>query len=87
MTTPAVTWQRNPPEKLLTEQFHITTGFHPGQREIIEQLAEGKRVLAIQRTGWGKSPQICTEIESIRLSPPSSHCRYAHKEALRIPVL
>jgi ATP-dependent DNA helicase RecQ len=59
---PTATWQSNPPEKLLAERFHITTGFHPGQREIIEQLAEGKRVLAIQRTGWGKCLEICTEI-------------------------
>ena len=55
-------WQNHPPEKLLAERFHISTGFHPGQRAIIEQLVQGKRVLAIQRTGWGKSPKICTEI-------------------------
>ena len=30
-----VTWQSNPPEKLLKERFHISTGFHPGQRDII----------------------------------------------------
>ena len=58
----AVTWQSSPPEKLLQERFRITTGFHPGQREIIEQLVHGKRVLAIQRTGWGKYGEICTEI-------------------------
>lgn len=57
------TWQSNPPEKLLAERFHITTGFHPGQREIIAQLAEGKRVLAIQRTGWGKS--LCYQMASL----------------------
>jgi len=28
-----VTWQSNPPEKLLKERFHISTGFHPGQRD------------------------------------------------------
>jgi len=50
-----VTWQSNPPEKLLTERFHIGTGFHPGQRDIIEQLVQGRRLLVIQRTGWGKS--------------------------------
>ncbi len=43
-------WQGNPPEQLLTERFAIEIGFHPGQREIIEQLVQGKRVLAIQRT-------------------------------------
>lgn len=58
----AATWQSNPPEKLLKERFHISTGFHAGQRAIIEQLVEGKRILAIQRTGWGKSLEICTEI-------------------------
>jgi len=52
---PAVTWQSNPPEKLLKERFRISTGFHPGQRDIIEQLVQGKRLLVIQRTGWGKS--------------------------------
>ena len=50
-----VTWQSNPPETLLKERFHISTGFHPGQREIIEQHLQGKRLLVIQRTGWGKS--------------------------------
>jgi superfamily II DNA helicase RecQ len=58
----AVTWQSNPPEKLLKERFRISTGFHPGQRNIIEQLVQGKRLLVIQRTGWGKSLEICTEI-------------------------
>ena len=57
-----VTWQSNPPEKLLKERFHIVTGFYPGQRDIIEQLVQGKRLLVIQRTGWGKLSQICTEI-------------------------
>ncbi len=52
---PSVTWQGYPPEKLLQERFHIATDFHPGQREIIEQLVHGQRILAIQRTGWGKS--------------------------------
>src|SRR5205085_10979852 len=50
-----LSWQNHPPEELLAERFHISTGFHPGQRDIIEQLVQGKRVLAIQRTGWGKS--------------------------------
>ena len=58
----AVTWQSYPPETLLRERFHIATGFHPGQRDIIEQLIQGKRLLVIQRTGWGKSGQICIEI-------------------------
>src|SRR5438876_7159289 len=49
------TWQSNPPEKLLKERFRISTGFHPGQRDIIEQLVHGKRLLVIQRTGCGKS--------------------------------
>src|SRR5437588_10638338 len=58
-----VTWQSNPPEKFLAERFHISTGFHPGQRDIIEQLVQGKRVLAIQRTGWGKS--LCYQMASL----------------------
>ena len=63
MTTPAATWQSNPPEQLLKERFHITTGFHPGQRDIIEQLVMGKRLLVIQRTGWGKS--LCYQMASL----------------------
>jgi ATP-dependent DNA helicase RecQ len=56
-------WQDYPPEKLLTERFHISTGFHPGQLEIIERLIQAKRVLAIQRTGWGKS--LCYQMASL----------------------
>ena len=63
MMTPAATWQSNPPEQLLKERFHINTGFHPGQRDIIEQLAQGKRLLVIQRTGWGKS--LCYQMASL----------------------
>ena len=51
----SIIWPECPPEKLLRERFHISTDFHPGQREIIEQLVQGRRILAIQRTGWGKS--------------------------------
>src|ERR1700730_4191946 len=58
-----LTWQSYPPEKLLAERFHITNGFHPEQRDIIEQLVQGKRVLAIQRTGWGKS--LCYQLASL----------------------
>src|SRR5579872_4330794 len=47
--TPAAMWQSNPPEQLLKERFRINTGFHPGQRDIIEQLVMGKRLLVIQR--------------------------------------
>lgn len=52
-----------PLETVLRERFRITTGFHPGQREIIEHLRLGRRVLAIQRTGWGKS--LCYQITSL----------------------
>lgn len=58
-----VTWQSHPPERLLRERFDITTGFHPGQRGIIEQLVHGKRLLVIQRTGWGKS--LCYQMASL----------------------
>src|SRR6266567_2008811 len=58
-----LTWQSYSPEKLLIERFHISTGFHAGQRDIIEQLVQGKRILAIQRTGWGKS--LCYQIASL----------------------
>jgi len=58
-----VTWQSNSPEILLKERFHISTGFHPGQRDIMEQLVQGKRLLVIQRTGWGKS--LCYQLASL----------------------
>ena len=57
------TWQSHSPEKLLVERFSITSGFHPGQREIIERLVQGQRVLAIQCTGWGKS--LCYQMASL----------------------
>ena len=63
MMTPAVTWLSNPPEKLLKERFRISTGFHPGQHDIIEQLVQGKRLLVIHRTGWGKS--LCYQMASL----------------------
>jgi len=63
MTAPAFTWQNDPPEQLLKERFHINTGFHPGQRDIIEQLVMGKRLFVIQRTGWGKS--LCYQMASL----------------------
>src|SRR5579871_181497 len=61
--TTAVTWQVTSPEQLLKERFHISTGFHAGQRDIIEQLVQGKRLLVIQRTGWGKS--LCYQMASL----------------------
>lgn len=59
----AVTWQITSPEQLLRERFRIATGFHAGQRDIIEQLVQGKRLLVIQRTGWGKS--LCYQMASL----------------------
>ncbi len=56
-------WESNPPEKVLAERFLISSGFHPGQRAIIERLVHGQRVLAIQRTGWGKS--LCYQMASL----------------------
>lgn len=53
----------SPLETVLRERFHILSGFYPGQREIIEQLIQGQRVLAIQRTGWGKS--LCYQLTSL----------------------
>lgn len=58
-----IAWKTYPPEKLLVERFGITTGFHAGQREIIELLMQGRRVLAIQHTGWGKS--LCYQMVSL----------------------
>lgn len=59
----AIIWNNNPPEKLLVERFQITTGFHSEQRTIVEQLVQGKRLLVIQRTGWGKS--LCYQMASL----------------------
>lgn len=58
----ALTWQTYSPERLLRERFGLQT-FHAGQREIIEYLVQGKRVLAVQRTGWGKS--LCYQMASM----------------------
>lgn len=58
-----VTWQGQLLDALLEQRFSISTGFHPGQRDIIEHLIQGKRVLAIQRTGWGKS--LCYQMASL----------------------
>ncbi len=52
-----------PLDQLLAERFHISTGFHSGQREIIGLLIGRKRVLAIQHTGWGKS--LCYQMASL----------------------
>lgn len=57
----ALNWHTFPPERLLREQFGLQK-FHPEQRSIIEHLVQGKRVLAIQRTGWGKS--LCYQLTS-----------------------
>ena len=56
-------WQKYSPEIMLRERFKIATGFHPAQRDIIERLVHGQRVLAIQRTGWGKS--LCYQMASL----------------------
>ncbi|GAC1356613.1 MAG: RecQ family ATP-dependent DNA helicase [Ktedonobacteraceae bacterium] len=61
----SMSWQGQELETLLAEQFHITAGFQPGQREIIERLLQGERVVAIQRTGWGKS--LCYQLTSVCL--------------------
>src|SRR5258707_5000951 len=77
--TPAVTWQSNSPEELLAERFHISTGFHPEQRDIIERLVQGQRVLAIQRTGWDKS--LVYQVQS--LSYPHLPLVFSPLKALR----
>lgn len=79
VTASSVTWQGCPPEKLLRECFHILTDFHPGQCEIIEKLVHGRRVLAIQRTGWGKSFKIYTISVWFLLQPCSLRCGYTHE--------
>ena len=61
-----VTWQSNPPEKLLKGRFHITTGFYPGQRDIIEQLVQGKR---LHRCISGTKTTILVWLSFILFSP------------------
>lgn len=51
-------------EKVLYDQFHYEQ-FRPGQKEIIEQILQGKDVLGILPTGSGKS--ICYQLPSIIL--------------------
>ena len=58
-----LTSDRYPLEKVLRDRFHINSGFHLTQRDIIERLIRGQRVLAIQRTGWGKS--LCYQMASL----------------------
>lgn len=58
----AFSWSSFPPERLLRERFGLQH-FHPDQREIIERLVQRKRVLAIQRTGWGKS--LCYQLAGL----------------------
>src|SRR5579884_1731007 len=65
MVSLAASWQDYPPEQLLRERFGISTGFHPGQQEIIARLIRGERLLVIQRTGWGKS--LCYQMASLYL--------------------
>lgn len=55
--------QDSPLEQTLTQRFGISTGFHADQKQIITQLIQGKRILAIQRTGWGKS--LCYQMASL----------------------
>ncbi len=62
---PETARQKGSLDKLLEEHFSITTGLHIDQREIIEQLLQGQRILAIQRTGWGKS--LCYQLTSLLL--------------------
>ena len=58
-------WQGQNLEEVLAERFHIQAGFHPGQRELIERLLQGERLLVIQPTGWGKS--LCSQVVSVCL--------------------
>lgn len=55
--------QAHPLEQTLIQHFGISTGFHADQKRIITHLIQGKRVLAIQRTGWGKS--LCYQMTSL----------------------
>lgn len=54
-------------ENILKQQFGYET-FRPGQKEIIEQLIEGKDVVALLPTGMGKS--LCYQLPSYILQKP-----------------
>jgi superfamily II DNA helicase RecQ len=91
-----VTWLNYPPERLLKERFHINTGFHPGQRDIIEQLVgskSSKRLLVIQRTGWGKSlclispPASSPDGQPLLSSPPHRLLAFEGIDARSMPTL
>lgn len=58
-----LSWFDPLPEKVLEDRFGIVSGFRTDQRAIIESLVNGKRILAIQRTGWGKS--LCYQMASL----------------------
>ena len=73
-------WRGQDLEELLAERFHIQTGFRPGQRELIERLLQGERMLAVQRMGWGKSlcyqmASLCLPHLTLVLSPLKAHLR------------
>ncbi|MGH9201245.1 MAG: DEAD/DEAH box helicase, partial [Vicinamibacterales bacterium] len=42
-------------DELLRQLCGAQAEFRPHQREAIEDLTQGRRVLVVQRTGWGKS--------------------------------
>ena len=42
-------------ERLLKERYGANAAFREGQQEAILRVISGQRVLAVQRTGWGKS--------------------------------
>lgn len=47
-------WSKNKAEELLKEKFGFSQ-FHDLQWDVIEKLLDGKRVLLIEKTGFGKS--------------------------------
>ncbi len=73
-------WQGQDLEEVLAEQFHMQTGFHTGQRELIKRLLWGERLLVIESANWGA--HLCSQVASVYLphltlilSPLKAHLR------------
>ncbi|RLB34188.1 MAG: RecQ family ATP-dependent DNA helicase, partial [Deltaproteobacteria bacterium] len=60
-----MTLTRNQAEDLLLTRFRLNR-FYDEQWETIESLLEGKRILLIQRTGFGKS--LCYQLPALKMS-------------------
>ena len=58
-------WQGQDLAEVLAERFHVQTGFHRDQHELLERLLQGERLLVIQPANWGAL--LCSQVASIYL--------------------